>query len=182
MGCMSSKESTLEKWECADDLNAEVIQVHVVIFHTRDIYRNHWALNLEIAGGRSVYIQFVGGWDVNEAQQFGYVRFKSKSYSYSHKACHHISFPVFKRGVTVNDIAKLMVRRKRDVYKLVRTRHGYEGCRFWVLTIIEDLGKARILPESSYTRTDETMKYFWITATDKKRFPPGSEMVKGPWG
>lgn len=159
------------------DRSLPVLKVHVVIFFVRNMPRNHWALSLEVPGGRSVFVDFVGN-DHEPNFLAGEARFISKPFVISNQALKHVTFPcILKDGATVQNIMDMVVLRRRDAYKLVKTQYGFEGCRFWVLKMISDLEQVKVLQTGSVHLIQIHMEKLWLSETDGRKIY--SQMQRG---
>lgn len=74
------------------------------------------------------------------------------------------SFPIAD-GTTVTAIIDIIVARGRQKYDVTEE---WEGCRFWVYTLVRDLEESNLVPEGSSAEAWQVMSYYW-------RYPEGRD-------
>ncbi|KID96047.1 hypothetical protein MAJ_07958, partial [Metarhizium majus ARSEF 297] len=146
----------------SEDLDRTVKHIHICAYineHNEgdqgDPPTNHWATFLEISKTHSVRMDMAPGYGSDG--QRGKIEISSKRYRYTDKAIHMLSFDPI-GGTTVKNIVDLIQSNGRQKYNFTPE---WEGCRYWVYTIISDLEEAGILePGSGMTAWSAVSYYF----------------------
>ena len=123
---------------------------------------NHWTTFLQRSDESSIRLDMTPGYGSDG--QMGKIEIASKKYMHTNKAIKTLSFSVTQHA-TVRTITDLINNNGRDKYTFTEE---WEGCRFWIYTLISDLEAAGIIPEGSVKATWEAVSRYW-------RYPSGSE-------
>nr|KMM67044.1 hypothetical protein CPAG_03380 [Coccidioides posadasii RMSCC 3488] len=163
-----------DNWD-TDELNSvelsrEVSMVHICGYENRENAgdevgnppTNQWAVFLQYGQAASIRLDMVPGYGSEGLR--GKLHVASKSYISTDKAIKRVSFPTC-TGPTVQAITDLIIQNRRQKYNFTS---DWEGCRFWIFTLISDLETAGLLPAGSGQEAWGVLSQYW-------RYPTGSE-------
>lgn len=153
-----------------DDLDLSVVSIHICAYENEknegdedgNSPTNHWAIFLEISEKHSVRLDMAPGY--GDDGRRGKIQVASKTYQVTAHAIRTLAFETVD-GTTVRTITNLISSNKRQKYTF---SEEFEGCRFWVFTIISDLEGAGLLNPGSGQLALEAVSYYW-------RSPDGQE-------
>ena len=134
-----------------EDLHKQVVFIHLCAYINRSNTgdedgnppTNHWAAFLELQGKGSVRLDMAPGYGSDGLR--GKLDMSSKPYQSTNNAIRSVSFEVAK-GVTVQTIVDNINQNGRQKYTFTVE---WEGCRFWVRTLISDLEAEGVVGEGS---------------------------------
>lgn len=152
------------------DLDKIVVRIHVCAYVNESNAgdeegnqpTNHWAIFLELADQNSVRLDMAPGYGSDGLR--GKIEVASKRYQMTMNAIYSLSFDVAP-GVTVRTITDLISSHKRQKYTFTKE---WEGCRFWIYTVMYDLEAAGIVAAGSAALVWQAVSCYW-------RYPGGCE-------
>ncbi|KAK2799838.1 hypothetical protein FQN50_008359 [Emmonsiellopsis sp. PD_5] len=152
------------------DLLRKVSMVHICAYENRDNAgdedgnppTNHWAAFLQYGQAASVRLDMTPGYGSDGLR--GKLYIASKPYVSTNKAIKSVSFPMLSVP-TAQTITDLINQKGREKYNFTP---AWEGCRFWIFTLISDLEAAGFLPAGSGQEVWGVLSQYW-------RYPTGSE-------
>ncbi|KAK2799003.1 hypothetical protein FQN50_008630 [Emmonsiellopsis sp. PD_5] len=86
------------------------------------------------------------------------------SYGLTHSALQHWDFQVA-QGVQVAHVARLIYGKGRDKY---HTSGGGSGCRYWVYTIVYDLGASQFIAADASQQLWQPLQFQYHTSGSTK--------------
>ena len=123
---------------------------------------NHWTLCLELSESASVMLDMAPGYGSNGRR--GKIEVTSLPSRYTDETLRAVSFASV-RKVTVRDAMCLMMQNGRQAFTFAPE---WEGCRYWLSVVAEDLEEANIISEGSSLTIKNALLQYW-------RNPEGSE-------
>lgn len=123
---------------------------------------NHWASFLQLQNGGSVRLDMIPGYGSDG--QRGKLVVSSKPYDSTDNSIKTVTFSTL-NAPTAKTITDLITQNGRERYNFTEV---WEGCRFWIYTLISDLETAGIVSAGSRQETWEAVSNYW-------RYPSGSE-------
>ncbi|RTE68365.1 hypothetical protein BHE90_017257 [Fusarium euwallaceae] len=145
------------------DLGRTVKQIHICAYVNEnnegdgeDPPTNHWATFLEISPTHSVRMDMAPGYGSDGLR--GKIEISSKRYRFTNKAIHGLSFNVIGKP-KVGDIINLINSNGLQKYTFTPE---WEGCRFWVYTLILHLEQQGIVEPESASRAWGAVSYYYI--------------------
>ncbi len=152
------------------DLDKQVLFIHICAYLNENNLgdevgnppTNHWAIFLENPALKSVRLDMSPGYGTEGRR--GKIYISSKEYEHTDKSIHTLTFEVAS-GVTVGNIVDWINYFQRQKYTFTEE---WEGCRYWVYTVLGDLEAEGIIGEGSSSLAWESLSLYHI-------YPSGAE-------
>lgn len=166
--------SFTENWDLddftPDNLTASVELIHLCALRNElnegdeagEPPTNHWTTCLQITKSSSVMLDMAPGYGSDGLR--GKIAATSLGEPYTDETLKAFSFKPVK-AITVGDVFRLIMDKGRDRFNF---SPEWEGCRFWMGVVIEDLEDAAIVQAGSAVMAKEALLKYW-------RNPEGSE-------
>lgn len=154
-----------------EDLDAQVEVIHIAAYINHgnigsdngDPPTNHWTTSLQISGDGSVCLDMMPGWGPDGLR--GKIVASSEDCVHASDVSHVVTFHVAE-GTTVRNIMELINKSGRQKYTFTE---AFEGCRFWIYTVIGDLEKAGVVTDNeSAQRAWDGVSYYHKDPTGKE--------------
>ncbi|KAJ3570215.1 hypothetical protein NPX13_g5801 [Xylaria arbuscula] len=146
-----------------EHLKHQITNITVVAYRNQDNRgdgklspTNHWSIFLKTTENNSVRVEMAHG--LGNDGLTGKVELLSKKYICTNNAIYTMSFQPIKT-ITVQDFIDLLTENKRQQYTFTPE---FEGCSFWVYTIIGDLEAAGVVPAGSAESTWNAVSYYYV--------------------
>ncbi|KAF4495256.1 hypothetical protein FAGAP_8613 [Fusarium agapanthi] len=148
------------------DLARTVKQIHICAYINENNEgdgeeppTNHWATFLEISSSHSVRLDMAPGYGSDGLR--GKIEISSKRYRLTNKAIHQLSFPIHGKP-KVRDIIALINNHGLQKYQFTPE---WEGCRYWIYSMISALEQQGIVESGSASQTWEAVSYYYVNPT-----------------
>ncbi|CAK7266250.1 hypothetical protein SEPCBS57363_001996 [Sporothrix epigloea] len=151
------------------DLEETVVQIHICAYTNKENLgegeeppTNHWATFLEISRDQAVRIDMAPGYGADGLR--GKIEISSQRYRITDNAIRFLSF-VPKGTPTVGDIVNQINSKGFQKYNFTPE---WEGCRFWIFTLISHLEQQGIVESGSASRAWSAVSHYYV-------YPSGSQ-------
>lgn len=146
------------------DLREEVDKIHILA-HTNEHNEgdgdapptNHWSCFLEISPQRSVELDMIPGYGSDGLR--GKLMASSKQCAHTDKAIHRLSFWPANGRPKVEEIIRVINDNRLQKYTFTPE---WEGCRFWIFTLVSKLERRGIVQSASANRVWNAVSCYWI--------------------